>query len=119
RHAARARRRRRGAEGVPGVDEERAQPPARLLRRGEAGEQPRAEEARRDLLGEARRAHPAGRQRALGARPGEAPARREVRFGLRKNELGNRALTPVSLFVILFFLFGAALAEPGDEELDE
>jgi len=45
-----------------------------------------------------------------------------VRLGLRRNGLGNRALTPVSLFgtVSLFFALlltcGAAFAEPGEDD---
>ena len=35
---------------------------------------------------------------------------------LRKNELGNRALTLVSLFVVCFVFVGTALAEPGEDD---
>jgi len=38
---------------------------------------------------------------------------------LRKDGWGNRGLAPVSFLVALFLVFGAAFAEPGDEDTDE
>src|SRR6185295_4052785 len=107
RHAAGARRRGGRAEGVRGVDESRAEPAARLLRRGQGGGRGRPEEEGRRLLEPARPAYPGCRRRSRRGQGGPASPRLEA----------VRRLAGVLFALAAAFCMQAAKAEPSDDDL--